>query len=228
MKNDLKINLYSPNVKAILVPIGILIALILVFVFAAKVGFGKINEQKAELEKNKKIESVLAEKEKILSDLSGEMDKYANAITIAMPERYSGFVMIAQIKSLALENNLTITELKGGSESMQGSVNSVDVTFSVEGPMISLLQYLMSFNTASPISNIERAKFTQSGGLSKAEVVARTYFGPYPSKLPAITDPLKDLTATEKDTLSKILTYRIPTQIILTPQQPGVREDPFN
>jgi Tfp pilus assembly protein PilO len=228
MKNDLKINLNSPNVKAILVPVGILFVLIVVFIFAAKIGFGKINDQKAELEKNKKVENILADKERILSDLSDEMDKYTNAITLAMPERYSGFIMIAQIKSLALENNLMVTELKGGSESMQGSVNSVDVTFSVEGPMISLLRYFKAFNQASPVSNIERAKFTQSGGMTKAEVVLRTYFGSYPTKLPAINDPLKDLTAIEKDMLSKIIAYRIPTQIILTPQQPGVREDPFN
>ena len=226
MKTNL--NISSPNIKALLMPIGMILLITVVFTVAVKVGFGKITEQKDELERNQKIENVLKEKERILSDLSGEMDKYTNAITFAMPERYSGFSMISQIKMLALEKGLTITDLKGGTEALQGSVNSVDITFTVDGPMLTLLNYLKSFENVSPVSNIEKAKFSQSTGLTRADVVVRTYFGPYPTKLPPINDPLKDLTAAEKDSLAKILLLRTPIQVNLTPQQPGVRQDPFN
>lgn len=222
------LNLNSPNIKVIATPVLVFMALILVFIFSLKFGFGKITEQRNEMEKNRKIESLLQEKESVLSDLSDEMDKYTNAVTIAMPERYSGFVMIAQIKTLALEKNLVISDLKGGTETLQGSVNSVDVSFTAEGPMISILEYLKSLNDVSPISNVEKAKFAQSGGQVKADVVVRSYFAEYPTSLPAITEPIKDLTATEKDTLAKIITFRIPIQTVLSPQQPGLREDPFN
>jgi hypothetical protein len=226
MKTSFNIN--SPNIKALAIPLGVLLGLILVSVFAVRLGFSKINEQRAEIDKNKQVENILKDKERILDDLSGEIDKFTNAISIALPDRYSGFVLIAQIKLLAMERSLIISELKGGSETISGDLSSVNINFTVEGPLLPLLEYLKDFKQVSPISRIEKAKFSQSAGLVKADISIRSYFAPFPTQLPAITEPMKDLTALERDTLSKIILFRQPLQNSLTPQLPGLRDDPFN
>jgi Tfp pilus assembly protein PilO len=219
----------SPNIKALVVPIVILLVLIILSVISYKIAFLKLTAQREEFTSAKNAEKVLVNKEAVLSQIQGDVSSYVDAVVLAVPSQNPAIAMISQLKILALNKSVTLSSIKGGSESTtQASLMSADITLGIEGPSVAIIDYLKAINTLAPLSTLNRVKINQSVGSARAEAVIRTYFSAFPTKLPAMTEPIKELTAEEKEILSKLSQLTVPSFINLTPQTPVMRESPFD
>lgn len=219
----------SPNIKALVVPIVILLVLIGLSVISYKIASSKLTAQREELATAKEVEKVLVSKEAVLSQVQGEVSVYAETVALAVPSQNPAIAMISQLKNLALNKSVTLSSIKGGSESnTPGSLLSSDITLAIEGPGSVIIDYLKAVSTLAPLSTLDRVKINQSTGSARSEALVRTYFSPFPTKLPALTEPIKELTAEEKELLTKLSQLIAPSFINLTPQTPVVRESPFD
>lgn len=228
MKKSLT-EIVSPNIKALIVPVVILIVLIILSAISYRIAISEVTTQREELATANNVEKVLKNKETVLSQVEGQINSYVDAAALAVPSQNPALVMISQLKNLALTKGVILSSVKGGAESTTpGSLISVDITLAIEGPSAAIIDYLKAVNTFVPLSTLDRVKINQSGGNARAEVMVRTYFSPFPTQLPSMAEPIKDLTAEEKELLGKLSQLTPPMFINLTPQAPVVRESPFD
>jgi Tfp pilus assembly protein PilO len=224
----MKKNKLSASITAIAVPLAYLLAALLISLFGLKTGLGKLGEQSKILSAAKKTQSTLQQKESLLrqreTQISSEIDILANVI----PEKNPALTMITQLKNLAITNSIILTSFKIGSQNDSGAVSFVDLNFDAEGAVSSLINFLSSLKNLAPLSAIDKAKLNQLGGIGAVNVSIRVYFAPYPTKLPSLTEAINDLTDEEKDLLDTLSGLTLPTFTTLTPQEPSIRENPFN
>jgi hypothetical protein len=228
MKKSL-INLVSPNIKALGLPMVILLVLLFLSLISYRIASSKLSIQNTELKNAKIDEKVLESKKNILTQIEGQIGSYADTVALALPDKNPVVTMVSQIKNLAAVKNISLNDIKGGSESPpQGDLSYIDINLTAEGPIFAVVDFLKSLEGIAPLSTLERAKINQSGASARAEISVRSYFSPYPQLLPQITEQVSDFTADEKDILTKLTQLTKPIFINLIPQQPEIRPSPFD
>jgi len=218
-----------PNIQVFIVPMALLVALAFFSFIAFKFGFSKISEQRGKLEEAKKNEIVLSQKESVLRQIQGQVPAYVDTVAMVVPEKNPSLMMITQLKNLSLAKGLTLGDIKVGSEVGKGTtLSGIDIQFDVDGAMPNIIDFLTSTKTLAPVSSIERAKINQAAGVVRAEIEMKVYFASFPERLPSLTDPVRELTADEKDILTKLSGFTFPATSVFTGQPPSFRENPFN
>ena len=224
----MKKNKVSASITAIAVPLGYLLAALLISLFGLKTGLGRLGEQSRVLSEAKKTQSILQQKESLLRQREAEVSSQIDILANVIPEKNPALTMITQLKNLALVNAVFLTSFKIGSQNDSGAVSFVDLNFDAEGGVSSLVTFLSSLKGLAPLSAIDKAKLNQLGGTGAVNVSTRVYFAPYPQKLPSLTEAINDLTDEEKSLLDSLSSLTLPTFTTLTPQEPSIRENPFN
>lgn len=224
----MKKGLFGAQVSAILVPSIYLLVSILLFVFGVRTGVGRISEQRSSLNEARKTQVVLQQKESLLREIETEISSQVDVLANIFPEKNPALIMISQIKNLAAVSGVTISTFKIGAQNDAGSVSFVDVSFDVDGGLVSVISFLNTTKTMAPLSTIEKAKINQQGGIASANITTRVYFAGYPTKLPSLTEAVNELTGEEKGLLDTLSGLTLPVFSTLTPQEPTVRESPFN
>ena len=90
-----------------------------------------------------------------------------------------------------------------------------------------MLEFLKSIDTIAPITLVDKIKINEVGGTTRAEVSVKSFFAALPTKLPSLTEPLRDLTEAERETLSKISALTQPPFTDIPPSQGEGKIDPF-
>ncbi|MFZ5932503.1 MAG: type 4a pilus biogenesis protein PilO [Patescibacteria group bacterium] len=223
-----KNSLLSPNLSTLLVPFVYITLSIFLFILALKIGLARITDQRAKIAEGRKTQNILSQKESLLRQVEVDILSFVDASANAIPEKNPALTMLAQIRNIALVNGLTVTSFKIASQAENPSVSSVDVSFGVDGGLTAVVSFLKSLSTLAPLSTVEKAKINQAGSVASANVTVRVYFATYPTKLPSLTEAVYDLTSEERELLDKLTSLTLPTFSRLTPQEPGVRENPFD
>ena len=135
--------------------------------------------------------------------------------------------MVSQLKNLAAVSGVILTTIKIGAENTAGSISFADMTFDADGDFNSLIGFLNSLKSLAPLSSIDNADINQLGGFSSANVNLKVYFAAYPTQLPSLTEPVADLNPDEEQLLDTLSGLSLPTFTTLTPQEPLVRQNPF-
>ena len=224
----MKKGLFIAKVSAILIPAVYLLVSIILFVFGAKTGIAKISEQGSTLNETRKTEGVLQQKESLLRQIETEVSSQVDVLANVLPEKNPALIMISQLKNLALVSGVTITTFKIGAQNDAGTVSFVDLTYDADGDLVSVISFLNTIKTLAPISTIDTAKINQHGGIASANVRIRVYFAGYPTKLPSLTEAVNALTDEEGGLLDTLSGLTLPVFTTLLPQEPTVRESPFN
>lgn len=223
----MKKSFLGPNINAIGFPFLYLAASVLLFSLVMKIGVTKISEQRKTISESTATQGVLQQKESFLREVETEVSDFVDASANAIPEKNPALTMIAQLKNLAVVQGLTLTSFKVGSDSLTSGVSSVEVTFGVDGTTTNVLSFIQALSTAAPISSIEKAKVNTVGGIASANVSLKVYFAEYPTKLPALTEPISTLSAEERTLLDTLSALTLPSFTKLNPQEPGIRGNPF-
>lgn len=217
------------DLKAILMSFGPLLVIAILFVFVAKYAMGKISEVRGKILTERKNETVLQQRLNLLTEVEGDVLSSSDISLSALPEANPSLMVITQLKSLAAESGITLTNIKsGGGTSDKSNIKRVDVAFDATGARPLIMQFLQRVGTVAPISLIDKVKLNETGGVTRATVTVKSFWADLPTKLPPLDAALPGLTAAEESTLTDVLTLTQPVFLEVTPSETGGREDPFN
>jgi Tfp pilus assembly protein PilO len=221
--------LIPPNMQVFVIPLGLLAALVIMTIFSIRFGFARISTQRQEVETANKNESVLLQKESVLKEVETEIPAHVKVLAAVMPEKNPSLAMISQLKLLSSSKGLVVENIKvSSSMAKEAGLSEVDVTFGVDGPMLQVIDFIASIKDLAPVSTLEKAKLNQSGEATRADLTVRVYYAAFPEKLPSLTEPVRGLTSSEKETLTNLSSLLLPAFIELAPQGPTQRDSPFD
>jgi len=171
----------------------------------------------------------LQEKVEVLSQFRGIIsDGTVSSLNAALPETNSALLMLSQIKTLSSKHSLLFSDLNVGTPAIGDSgLYKVELKFDLDGQIEQIIPFLRELKFFAPVSNIREVEFISGTEVSRSTVSIVVYFAEYPNKIPAITDPIVNLTASEVETLSVLEGLIIPDFVDLEPSAPGERANPF-
>lgn len=214
--------------KFLAVPTAILAVLLVLLVFVLKFGISKITVLKASLREAQKKESILRQKQDFLTRLDSGVLSQTNSVVAALPDTNSSLSALYQIKTLALNTAVNPTNFKVGAETKEkSSLSKVDITFEVEGEIGNLVSFLSSLKTIAPLLTINRIDLSLADSRALATVRVSSYWSEFPTELPPLTEPLREMTSDESETLAQVLLLTPPPFVQLSASAPVEREDPF-
>lgn len=220
-------NKLTKKTKIYLRTFGLLGLLFFLTFVTIRVISNQIASQRNKLLTQLKKEQILEQKTELLRNLDTTLVTRADLTSFALPSQNSSFVTISQLKNLASENLISITNLKVGAETKEGNISGADIGFDAEGPMESVLLFLKRIGEVAPIILIDKAQLNDTGGISRATLKVKVFWADLPKTLPAISEPLNDLTNEEKEILVKIIELSPPDFSILEPEVPRENSNPF-
>jgi hypothetical protein len=227
---DSKKKAFIPQkMRIMLLPLALLLAMITLSIIVFKVGVAKISTQRAELQKATKNETILTQKQQVLQTLEDNILSYTDTAIVAMPDKNSSLIALSQLKTLAERNALSLSEIKIGSKTSDKSGTfKTTILFEVEGALFQVLNYLISTKSFAPLSVVNRVDITQAGGVIRASVSLTVFWVPLPTKLPAISEPVTELSANEINLITELSSLEQPLFTQISPAAPSARIDPFS
>lgn len=214
------------TVMRVLIP---LLVVIILFVLVGQFGFGKISDIRNQIANAKTDQEILMQKLDILRGIESNGQESSNLVVAALPDSNPSLLVVSQIKLLAGKEGLTVSRLKAGTPAVGTSgLSSVNISFNVVGSRSQVESFIKGINLIAPITIVDKVKITESSpGTSLGIVSLKSFWSPFPTKIPAVSQPLTDLTPAEKQTLQQLRTLSQPifSQI---PAGQGGKSDPFS
>ncbi len=217
----------GPNIKILALPLISLIVLVVLVIVLFQVALSKITSQTEEIANTQKDENVLSAKLSFLSEAESQIGNQAESLSLYLPDKNSALSIIAQIKSLAIPYGLIVENIKVGTEIKESGVSKVSIDFNVDGQTSAILTYLKSLKSAMPIMVFSRVKIAGATEVVRASVTLTGFWSPLLTKIPAISEPIKELTGDEKSLIEKIASFTEPPFSKVTPSTPVTRANPF-
>lgn len=208
-----------------------LLILILLVVFSL-VGLSKasfeIGGLKEELAEAAKDENVLKSKLDVISLNQANALKDVNYASSFFPGENPALLVLYQLRSSAAGYALLFSNLKVNAEVKDpiGFLRT-SVLFDIEGPLDLILSFVNSTKKMAPNIWVEKAELNFSDEVVQATISTQSYWSPFPTKIPALTEPIIALDALEKEILSKISGFSLPPFVSLTPEAPRDNPNPF-
>lgn len=226
----MKLDIASPNIRAILTPSIFLIILVLLFSFAVRLGFTEISSQRNTIAKLQKDENILRQKEALLRDLETTLLSQADLALLTLPGKNPALAIVSQLKNLSSQKAIIIDNIKAGApRKEESSIGRIDISFDAEGPFLSVLDFSASLKTIAPITTLQKFDLSDAGGgLSRATVSVRSYWADFPEKIPSVSEPVKEFTDEDQEILATFASLVTPSFVEVIPNPPGVRVDPFS
>lgn len=217
------------GVRVVIVPVGSLIGLILISIIAFRVGFSQITKTRAKLEQARKSEKILSAKVDFLSGIESAVISQTNVTVAALPDRNPAVLTLSQIRSIAMGQNVFISNIKigGGGTVSSGGLSAINISFDADGNLFSLVNLISSIKEIAPITHVTKVVLNFSGGASQANISVKSYYANFPTKIPSVTDPSTPLGDAENKTLESISSLSIPSLVSLSPTAPFERVSPF-
>jgi len=227
---DSKNKAFIPQkMRVMLLPLVLLLAMVTLSIIVFKVGVAKISTQRVELKKASKNETILTQKQQVLQTLENNILSYADTAIIAMPDKNPSLIVLSQLKTLAEKNAITLSEIKIGSKTSDKSGTfKTTILFEIEGTLFQVLNYLISTKSFAPLSVVDRVDIAQASGAIRASVNLTVFWVPLPTKLPAISEPVRELSADETNLITELSSLEQPFFTQVLPAAPSARIDPFS
>lgn len=205
----------------------LIVSLILIFI-VGQFGFSKISDVRAQVSSATRDQNVLNQKLSLLQTLAPSLSGSSNAATSALPDKNTSLAVISQVRGLGTANGVVISGIKGGAEAKDNTgLSRVDIAFEAGGTYPALITFLTSIEKVAPITLVSKIKLSEIGGAAKANVTVSSFWSAFPTKLPATTDQITDLTSDEKNTINKVGSLIQPQFQEIPPAGSGGKADPF-
>jgi len=230
-----------PNLRVLVVPVAAVAILIVLSFFVMREAINRINLTRLRLERTRKDAEVLQLKQLFLQEVTDQAQVQSEAATLALPERNSALLAMAQLRNLAEKNIVSLENVTaGGEEKSKGDVATVVISFDAIGRQERVLEFLSSIQGSAPLARLENVKMTQQTQDSTIVTASlKAYWAPFPEQIPALTEPIQQLTVEEQEILAQLLTLTPPpffatSQVPTTPspaetqpRAPTQRANPF-
>jgi Tfp pilus assembly protein PilO len=207
-----------------------LLVVVILFIIVGQFGFGKISDIRSEIETAKSDQKILTQKLDILRRIEGNGEQSSNLVVTALPESNPSLLVTSQVRILAGKNGLTVGSLKASSPAAGTTgLSSVNISFNIMGSRSQIETFIKEVGSIAPITIVDRIKITESGpGTSMGGITLKSFWAPFPTKVPAVSQALTDFTPAEQQTLEELrsLTQPIFSQIPASTSSSG-KSDPF-
>lgn len=216
------------NVMMVLKAVLPLVVVAILFVVVGQFGFGKISEVRDQIGSAQNDQKILSQKLEVLRNVAATGAQSSNLAVMALPDSNSSLSVIAQIKVLAGREGLTISEIKSGSPAVgTKGLSAVSISFNVAGTRAQIESFITGIGTIAPISIVDKIKMSESTpGTTLASLNIKSFWAPFPTKIPAVTTALTDLTPAEQQILQGLggLIQPVFSQVVANQ---GGKTDPF-
>lgn len=231
MKNISLSKLSIPaDIKVLFAPIVVILVSLIVLISVIKIGYSKISVKLGELRESSNFEKILEEKVNILSQIRQGVLEQTNISVIAVPEKNPSPLLVSLIKTSAQNNSIDIDKLDSRGLSREGDdllcgELSVDA-FTTESKNISnFIGYLIE---SIPLVTIDEIKIEREKEQVAFSMKGKYYWSSFPTKLPPIMEPIRNLSSGERSLLGRISNYNRPSYSVVEPQEKKERLNPFD
>lgn len=206
-----------------------LIIVIILFLTVGNFGISKIQDIRAQITEGNNTVATLTQKLNILQTLSATATQGSAVAIAAVPDTNPSLIVISQLKSLAAAQGVAISGVKSGSGPMNPSgLGEVDITFTLDGPRGNVFAVLASTATVSPILVLDKVKISESAGAVRADATVKSFWAALPKAIPAVTQPVTDLTESERKIITSLQALTQPVFTEVAPSEvSGVNTAPF-
>lgn len=220
----------SPNLKILSIPILVLVATGFLSLIAFNNFYPRITKKVEEYNSLREVEKTLKDKASHLAEVRGSLSSQGEKLVIIMPDNSPIAWMISQLRLIAFEQNVTITQIDVTGASSQENLSNLKLNFEVEiTDAPSLTSFLNAILNIAPISTIDSVEFKLGKTAQKqASIELSLFWSPFPKTLAPLTDPVTRLSQSEVDLLNSVSGARLPSFTTLQPSLPEDREAPFN
>lgn len=216
------------GIRVLLIPLAFLFAAIALLVFGGRFVWQRVSSARSQLARARATETVLREKVAMLEVSQVTLGASSTQLAAALPENNSSLLVSSQVKGLAADFGLDISELRlGGAGETQG-LSRAEVKFDVDGRIDVVSNFLRALPRTSPVTRFEAIDIIESGEIVRASVTLSAYWSAFPSQLPPVEQKLEGLTAAEEELVSEISQFRQPEFVSLSPSVPVSRSNPFS
>lgn len=211
-------------------PISILTIIIFLFILLITFSLKQINAIRSKIASNTKIESQLRQKVQTLETVEDVLSEGSTFLDIVLPSKGSVLYGLSQIKAQSLIFGVSLSSLKTGTQiPVEGGVNKASISFEVEGDEQSIYAFLGSFSKLLPLTSVDKVSLSKSENSARANVTLNVYSSELPKKIPALTEPIKELSKEEITLLKELSTYAMPQFVEPNATQiNSTKTDPFN
>lgn len=217
------------NIQILGIPILSILGVIVVFILAGNLVYGKVSELLLQNDVARRMTTTLRTKLSSLQSNQSQVSDIAQSLTNALPASNTSLETASQLKLIAAENGITLQNFSSGQEIKDGDIMHVDIVFDAEGQSNNILNFLNETKTIAPIDKVKRLKLTGgvNGGPARANILISSYWAAFPTVIPAVSDPLQDITPEEQTLLTQLSGLKQPQFVELSPGGGG-KADPFS
>jgi len=217
------------NVRAIGLPIFIFVVLLILTIVAGNTAYKEYQKQAKVLESDMVQETALKLKLDTLSSVEIVSLDATNRSLVALPEKNPGLFMVSQLKSLAQKHTLEVLESTVDKDSnFNDTISKAKISMVLGGTELSsFIDFLKETTTLSPLSTIDDVSISVSRNEYEMEMAIFVYWSALPHTLPALTEPIKNLSTNDEEILRYLSNLTIPSFTVLNPTDPIERENPF-
>lgn len=228
-----------PNVRTLLLPVASVLILVFLSTLVLKTAFSKVNLSSLRMQKLQKDEQVYKQKQVFLQEIKEQTLSQSDAALTALPEDNPALIGMSQLKNLAESTQVILKEIALGSEDKtSGEIEGVLLSFDATGTFENILKFLRTIQGAAPIARLDTVKISQqSESISAIRASLKVYWSSFPGQIPAINEPIKQLTSSEQEVLVRLMELKPPPFFPATPatslpsaqpQVPSTRKNPFS
>lgn len=204
-----------------------LLAAIVLFIVVTKFGVGRVIELRQEISQANIDKNALTQKLSTLQNLGSNLSANSEASSVALPDKNPALIVLSQIKNLAVQNVVSVSNIKTSSSvSPNTNLSSADLSFDVVGPFPAIFSFLSGIHKIAPITIVDRVRMNETGQTATAAVTVSSFWSALPTQIPAVDQPVNTLTSDEQTILTSVSTLVPPQFSELSPAQGG-RANPF-
>jgi hypothetical protein len=216
------------SVKATIKASAPLAVVIILFILVANFGIPRVAGLRDQVTTAQSLKATLSQKLSVLQSFSqSSASGSVTAAVTALPDANPSAIVVSQLKNLASGGGVNISGIKSGSGSTTSSLSGINTSFQATGPRDAVINYLKNIETIAPITVVSSIRLIENAGVATADVSVVTYWAPNPTVIPSVTQPITDLSASEKQELTQIAGLIQPTVVQSLPSETGVNPAPF-
>lgn len=218
----------SESLKLTINSIWPLVVVVILFLIVGNFGINKILDLRSQISKSQSDQNILKGKLSLLQRVSIDVSTNTNIAVAALPENNPSLVVVSQLRTIALQNGISISGIKTGNEIKDDSgLSRVDISFEVDGPRPVVFSFLDAIGKIAPITLINKIKVSENSGSTRVEMAVKSYWSALPKTLPALTESISDLTSSEKAILTNISGLVQPVFVEVPASEGTGKTEPF-
>lgn len=218
------------DLQVLIVPGLFLVGVVAVLLVGGSIVYVKIQEARDRIDALSLEKEALSSKLNILRQYNSDVyGSTSDDIARAFPSDNPVVGVISIIRRKAQSAGIALTSFSSRptiQNDNESKLAKAEVTVVLNGNPADIVNMLKGISDIAPVVRVESVKSMKDSDTA-LEVTVSVYWATFPDKIPAVTAPVVDLTADEKEILTKLSALEKVEDVKIPPQLPSDRIDPF-